>query len=108
MSPAELRSVLSYPQRQVRQPNGKLFQLFGGVGAALIGIAAFRWYRKWRAEAGNRETMEVLRQIQRDRNAEPAAAASAARRTGGGVAEAGEEDTSTCRVCLQGSESDRS
>ena len=108
MSPAELRSVLSYPQRQVRQPNGKLFQLFGGVGAALIGIAAFRWYRKWRAEAGNRETMEVLRQIQRDRNAEPAAAASAARRTGGGVADAGEEDTSTCRVCLQGSESDRS
>jgi len=79
----------------------RLLALFGGVGAALIGIAAFRWYRKWRAEAGNRETMEVLRQIQRDRNAEPAAAASAARRTGGGVADAGEEDTSTCRVCLQ-------
>ena len=97
-----LRNCLKLSQRQVRQPNGKLFQLFGGVGAALIGIAAFRWYRKWRAEAGNRETMEVLRQIQRDRNAEPAA--SAAGRTGGGVADAGEEDTSTCRVCLQGSD----
>ena len=74
--------------------------MFGGVGAALIGIAAFRWYRKWRAEAGNRETMEVLRQIQRDRNAEPASAA----RTGSGVTDAGGEDTSTCRVCLQESD----
>ena len=72
-----------------------ILQVFGGVGAALIAIAAFRWYRKWRAEAGNRDTMEVLRQIQRDRNTEPVAA-----RADNG--ESGEEDTSTCRVCLQG------
>ena len=68
----------------------------------MIAIAAFRWYRKWRTEAGNREAMEVLRQIQRDRNSVPAAAAA---RTDDETSDAGEEDTSTCRVCLQGCDS---
>ena len=72
--------------------NLRVLQVFGGVGAALIAIAAFRWFRKWKAEAGARETMEVLRQIQRER---PSAAARP------NAAENAGEDTSTCRVAIQ-------
>ena len=71
-------------------------QVFGGVGAALIAIAAFRWFRKWKAEAGTRETMEVLRQIQRERSS----AATGAVRPNAEPADAN-EDTSTCRVAIQ-------